>query len=80
MAEEERDSTNIVKAIHELKDRDPFLPFEVVLTSGDKYVIERGANLVELKSEFFYAYPGGEDFVFLRKNQIAAVKGTERRR
>ena len=77
MAEEDRETTNIVKAIQELRDREPFVPFSILMTSGNKYVIERGGNLVELKSELFYAMPGGEDFVFLRKNQIAAIEGSE---
>jgi hypothetical protein len=80
MAEEDREATSNIKAIHELKGREPFVPFRIVLTSGDHYVIDRGANLVELKTEYFYALPGGEDFVFLRKNQIAAVEGLEGKR
>lgn len=79
MAEEGGDSSSIVKTIHELKDRSPFVPFEIVVTSGDRYLIERGDNLVEMKSEYFYAFPSGEDFVFLRKSQIAAVQSAERR-
>jgi hypothetical protein len=78
MAESGR--TNILQAILELRYRDPFVPFRIVLSSGDKYLIARGGNLVEMNSEFFYAFPGGEGFVFLRKNQIAAVERTEDRR
>jgi hypothetical protein len=80
MAEGDHDTTSIVKAIKELKARDPFVPFRIALTSGDKYLIEHGGKLVEMKSEFFYALPGGEDFVFLRNNQIAAVENPEARR
>jgi len=72
--------TNILHAILEMKDRDPFIPFRIVLTSGDKYLIEQGSNLVEMNSEFFYAFSGGEGFVFLRKNQIAAVERPEEKR
>jgi hypothetical protein len=72
--------TNIIDAISELKHVDPFVPFRILLTSGDKYLIETGENLVELHSEYFYARPGGESFVFLRKNQIAAVERPERKR
>jgi hypothetical protein len=31
-------------------------------------------------TEFFYATPGGERFVFIRKNSITAVEGPERTR
>jgi hypothetical protein len=56
---------NIVRAILDLKEREPFERFQIVLTSGDRYVIEQGSNLVEMKTEFFYAFPGGEKFKFL---------------
>jgi hypothetical protein len=78
MPEEPRDIT-MIEAIRELKRREPLHSFSVVLTSGDRYVIENGEDLVEMKSELFYALPGGERFVFLRLNQIAAVEaGTEK--
>jgi hypothetical protein len=73
MPEESKDIT-MLEAIRDLKRREPFQPFVIVLTSGDRYRIENGENLVEMKSEFFYALPGGEKFVFLRMNQIAAVE------
>jgi len=70
----------IIVTILELKSREPFLPFEIVLTSGDKFLIENGDNLVELKTEFFYARVDGESFVFLRKSEIAAVQVPEKKR
>ena len=72
MAEEER--TSILESIRELKNGDPFHPFEIVISSGDRYRIENGNNLVEMKSEFFYAFPGGDKFVLIRINQIAAIE------
>jgi hypothetical protein len=70
---------NILNAISDLKNRDPFVPFRILLTSGDRYLIESGGNLVEMKTEFFYAPPGGDSFVFMRKNQIAAVERPDER-
>ena len=75
MADSQR--MDVISAILDLKNRDPFVPFRIVLTSGDKYLIESGGNLVELLTEFFYATPGGEKFSFIRKTQIAAVEGPE---
>ena len=72
MADEER--SGILKSIRELKNGEPFYPFEIVISSGDRYRIENGENLVEMKSEFFYAFPSGEKFVLIRINQIAAVE------
>jgi hypothetical protein len=68
---------NVVSAILDLKDRAPFVPFNIVLTSGDKYRIENGDSLVEMKTEFFYARSGGDSFVFLRKTEIVAVERPE---
>ena len=75
MADSQR--MDVISAILDLKNRDPFVPFRIVLTSGDKCLIESGENLVEMVTEFFYATPGGERFAFIRKTQIAAVEGPE---
>jgi hypothetical protein len=72
MAESEK--PNILRSINELKNQDPFSPFSIVVSSGDRYLIEAPATLVEMKSEFFYAFPGGERFVLIRINQIVAVE------
>jgi len=71
---------NLLEVILEFKDRDPFVPFQIVLTSGDRYLIESGANLVELNTEFFYASPKKDGFVFFRKNQIVAVERPDQKR
>ncbi len=71
----ERMNHNLIDAILELKAKEPFAPFRIVLSSGHKYPIENGGNLVEMRTEFFYASPRKDGFVFLRKSQIAAVEG-----
>ncbi len=80
MAESEHQS--LLENIRELKRREPFAPFQIVVSSGDKYLIENGENLVEMRTEFFYAYPGSDRFVLIRMNQIVAVErpGATRRR
>lgn len=75
----EPEETNIVDAILDAKRADPFIPFHMVMTSGDKYLIESGETLVELRSSFFYASPRTRKFVFLRKAEIVAMEGDERR-
>jgi hypothetical protein len=82
---EERERASVARTIAELKDAEPFVPFRIVMTSGDKYVIQQSNNFVEMRSEYFYALPDGESFVLLRKNQIAAIEkrtqnGRSRRR
>jgi hypothetical protein len=78
MADEER--LGVLEQIRELKAQDPFQPFTIVVSSGDRYSIEDGANLVEMKSELFYAFPGRDKFVLIRINQITAVERPEGRR
>jgi hypothetical protein len=76
----EPEHTNVIDAIMDLKRRDPFVPFTIVMTSGHRYRIESGENLVEMRTEFFYASPRTGRFVFLRKNQIVAVEHSEEKR
>ena len=64
---------SIVDSIRELRDREPFEPFRIVVASGDKYLIENGGNLVEMRTQFFYVNPRTDRFVFIRMNQIVAV-------
>lgn len=65
---------SVIDAIRELKDRAPFEPFRIVMTSGDKYLITRGGNLVEMRTQFFYVNPDTDRFVFMRMAEIAAVE------
>jgi hypothetical protein len=68
---------NLLATILDLKRKDPFDPFRIVLTSGDRYLIEAGENLVIGKSQMFYAVPRSDKVVFIRINQIAAVERFE---
>jgi len=70
----EQDDSNLLSSIRELKDQEPFAPFTIVMTSGDRYRIDAPDNFVEMKAEYFYALPGGEKFVLIRKRQIASVE------
>ncbi len=71
---------NILGAIQELKNRAPFFPFSIVVSSGDRHRIEASGNLVQMVSEFFYAYPESDRFVLIRNNQIVAVERQEEKR
>ena len=46
--------------IRELLDRDPFVPFRLVLSSGRHYDVVDPQMTVLLKSEIFIAFPDGE--------------------
>lgn len=57
--------------IRELLDRDPFVPFRLVLSSGRHYDVVDPQMTVLLKSEIFIAFPDGE-----RSSLIPLLHGT----
>jgi hypothetical protein len=69
-----QEEITVIDTIRELKDQTPFDPFLIVMASGDKYLIERGDNLVEMRTQYFYASPVTDKFVFLRMNQIVGIE------
>ena len=57
-----------------LKHREPFVRFEIVLNSGDRYRIENPDLLAIGKSELAYYFPKSNRVAFLRTNQVVAVE------
>lgn len=70
----EPEELGVLETIRDLKAREPFGSFRIVMTSGDKYEIASGQNLVEMKSQLLYVIPRSDRVVFMRINQIAAVE------
>jgi hypothetical protein len=69
MAEEE----TTVDTIRDLKRRDPFVPFSILMTSGDRYRIEDPDALAIATSQLHY-YPRGGMGIHMRLNQVATVE------
>ena len=61
------------ESIKELLRAEPFKPFSIILTSGDRYVIRDPELVVMQASQIFYAYPKSDRFTLLRLNQVAAI-------
>jgi hypothetical protein len=76
---EDRENS-FLDTIRELKHREPFVPFFLVTTSGDRYPIENPDNLAMGKTELSYYFPGSDRFVHLRSNQLVAVERLEERK
>jgi len=77
MAEEQETTLDTIR---DLKHREPFLPFWIVMTSGDRFIIDNPEGLVIGESQLHY-YPRRSDRpVHLRINQIVAVDELELRR
>jgi pyridoxine/pyridoxamine 5'-phosphate oxidase len=67
-----KDETTI-DTIKHLKRQEPFVAFRIVLSSGDRYLIENPDALAIATSQLHY-YPRSGMGVHLRLNQIAAVE------
>ena len=63
-----------VDTIRDLKNRDPFLPFRIVMTSGDRCVIEDPDALAIGRSQLFYYPPRSGAGVHLQMFQVTAVE------
>jgi hypothetical protein len=70
---------NILDTIRDLKKREPFVPFWIVMSSGERYLIENGDLFVIGETQVFYCYPRSDRLVWLRMNQISSVELAEQR-
>jgi hypothetical protein len=68
------EAVTTIDTIRDLKKSDPFAPFRIVMTSGDRYVIEDPDALAIGSSQVFYYPPKRGAGVHLRSNQIAIVE------
>ncbi len=64
----------MIDQIHELLDRERFLPFRIVLTKGDRYDVLNPHTVALSESYVFYVFPKSDRMAWLRLNQIAAVE------
>jgi hypothetical protein len=59
--------------IMHLKRKDPFTPFRIVMSSGDRYTIENPDALAVAATQLHY-YPSSGMGIHMRLNQVAAVE------
>lgn len=64
----------LLETIRELRSRDPFDPFRIVMSSGEKYSIEDPDNLVIGETRLFYCVPRSEHVIYMRMNQIVSIE------
>ena len=69
------ENVTTLDTIRELKHREPFSPFTIIMTSGDRYIIEDPDAMAIGGSQIFYYLPRSSKFLHLRLNQITAVEG-----
>jgi hypothetical protein len=67
----------MLEALQEVLDREPFVPFRIVLTSGDRYEIQ-DPHLVSMRQSLINVfYPRSDRFAILRMNQVASLEALE---
>ena len=64
----------VLQTIRDLRKRDPFTPFRVVLSSGDAFVIENSELLAIGQSQLIYCLPHSDRIAHLRMSQITAIE------
>ena len=72
MAEEIRFDSEL----NDLLDRDPFVPFTIVLASGDRYRVT-GPRQVAMGDTVIVIVPPKSTHVFFRTNQVVGVEVKE---
>ena len=60
--------------IREYLDRDPFIPFRLVMSSGKVYEVVSPNSAALLKSEVFVVYPDGEHWAHVPYLHIASIE------
>jgi hypothetical protein len=70
----EHEEVTSLDTIRELKARIPFLPFRIVLSSGDRYLIENPDALAIGSSQLHYCLPRSDRAVHMRLNQISSIE------
>jgi len=60
--------------IREMLDREPFLPFRLIMTSGKTYEVVSPSSAALLKSEVFVALPDGDHGAHLPFLQIDSIE------
>jgi hypothetical protein len=68
----EKDESTLDSIVH-LKRQEPFVPFVIVMASGDRYRIENPDALAVAASQLHY-YPRSGNGIHMRLNQIVAVE------
>jgi hypothetical protein len=63
----------MLDSLRELLHREPFHPFRIVVTSGDRYEVTNPDLVAIGETQIFYCHPKSDRFTFIRLNQIVAL-------
>jgi hypothetical protein len=63
----------MIENLREMLRREPFQPFRIVMTSGDRFEVTDPQLVAIGQTQIFYCYPRSDRFAHLRLNQIVAL-------
>jgi hypothetical protein len=64
----------MLRIIRELLDQEPFVALQIVVTSGDRFVIENPGLVTFFEDHLLYYLPRSDGRAFVRLNQIVFVQ------
>jgi hypothetical protein len=64
----------MLEDLRELLNRDPFVPFRIVSTSGSTYEVANPLQIAVGETQLNYYYPRSDKWAILRLNQIASFE------
>ncbi len=67
----------MLEQIKEHLDRDPFQPFRIITTSGDRYDVLEPHELAIAETYLFYCFPRSDRSAHIRMNQIVALESLQ---
>lgn len=69
----------MLEQIRELLQQEPFVPFRIMLTSGQAYEVGYPGLLAEGQTQLIYCFPKSDRYAILRLNQLASIETLDRR-
>lgn len=73
MAEGDHDRIGIRNELDRLNDADPFVPFEIVVTSGDRFLIDRPDMVLPTK-DLLLIYARSDGLVIIRMTELVFIR------
>jgi len=67
----------MIERLEELLRKEPFIPFRLILTSGNSYEVISPLMVAMGKTELAYFCPKSDKLAHLRLNQLAALETLE---
>jgi hypothetical protein len=73
---EAQDEFRFEQEVEKLLRQEPFMPFQVILTSGDRFDVTSPFSLA-FRGNAVVVFPPRQAHIFFRKNQLVGVEGKE---